>query len=200
MSGDLRIECLAGAALRPHLEHLARLRISVFRDWPYLYEGDLDYEARYLAAYARSPDSLFVLAFNGPEVVGASSGIPLADDDAAFQAPFISRGIDVGAVFYFGESVLLPAYRGRGIGHRFFDMREDHARRLGCFHWTAFCAVDREPGDPRRPPGYRANDAFWHKRGYVRQDGMQCRLPWREVGGAGEVMHGLTFWLRALGD
>lgn len=198
MSGDLQIMCVAGPALRPHLVQLARLRIAVFRDWPYLYDGDLDYEARYLEAYARSPDSLFVLALDGGEVVGASSGIPLSDDDAAFQAPFIARAIAVESVFYFGESVLLPGYRGQGIGHRFFDAREAHARRLGRFDWTAFCAVDRNAADPRRPAGYRGNDSFWRKRGYLRQERMQCRLHWKEVGAAGESTHDLTFWLRPL--
>lgn len=198
MSADLRIECLAGPALRRQLAQLARLRIAVFREWPYLYDGDADYEARYLEAYARSRDSLFVLACDGDEVVGASSGIPLEDDDAAFQSPFMERGIDVRSVFYFGESVLLPAYRGRGIGHRFFDAREDHARQLGRFEWTAFCAVDRAPGDPRQPPGYRGNHGFWRKRGYAQDSSMRCRLSWRELGAEAETPHTLTFWRRRL--
>lgn len=190
--------CLTGAAVRPHLDSLARLRQAVFRDWPYLYDGDLDYEARYLDAYARSPDSLFVLAFDGERAIGASTGIPLADDEAHFQAPFVERGIDPAAVFYCGESVLLPAYRGRGLGHRFFDEREAHARRLGRFRFTAFCAVDRAGDDPRRPPGARSLDPFWSARGYRRQDGMRCRLGWREVDEPAERMHTLTFWLREL--
>ena len=101
------------------------------------------------------------------------------------------------SVFYFGESVLLPEYRGRGIGHAFFDQREAHARALGGFRWTAFCSVDRKDEDPRRPQEYRPNDAFWHKRGYQRRAGMTMQLPWKEVG-QGEVDHSLTFWLREL--
>jgi GNAT superfamily N-acetyltransferase len=100
-------------------------------------------------------------------------------------------------VFYCGESVLLPAFRGRGIGHAFFDAREAHARTLGGFEWTAFAAVDRDDADPRRPPGHRGNEAFWGKRGYVRQPGMTMHLHWNEVG-IGEVPHPLTFWLRPL--
>ena len=115
-------------------------------------------------------------AFAGDVVVGASTGIPLADDSPAFRAPFEARGMDVARVFYCGESVLLPAYRGHGLGHGFFDQREAHARALGRFDWTAFCAVDRDPDDPRLPAGYRPNDAFWHGRGYLRQPGMAMRL------------------------
>ena len=189
------IRHVSGAGIVPWLDDVARLRIAVFRHWPYLYEGDAAYERDYLAAYARSPDSVFVLAFDRERVVGASTGLPLTDDTPAFAEPFRVAGLPVEQVFYFGESVLLPGYRGQGVGHAFFDRREAHARALGRFRWTAFCAVDREVDDPRRPESHRANDAFWHGRGYTRQPGMTMRLPWNEPG-RGEVEHPLTFWLR----
>ena len=192
-----KLERFTGEAMLPHLDAVARLRIAVFRDWPYLYAGDMAYERDYLAAYAASPDSVFVLAFDGDEVVGASTGIPLADDGPAFHVPFEARGMDVSGVFYCGESVLLPRWRGHGIGHGFFDHREAHARALGRFAWTAFCAVDRTEDDPRRPAGHRGNEAFWHKRGYARQPGMTMRLDWDEAG-RGRTTHALTFWLRPL--
>lgn len=191
---DIQIRRFGGSEVRGFLDQVAALRIAVFRDWPYLYEGDADYERQYLSAYARSPHAVFVLAVDEGRVVGASTGLPLADDTEAFSAPFRARGMPVERVFYFGESVLLPQYRGLGVGHAFFDRREAHARALG-FRWTAFCAVDRDADDPRRPAGHRDNDAFWRKRGYVRQPGMAMRLSWNEVG-RGELEHTLTFWLR----
>lgn len=197
MNPDFRIERVVGADLRRHLDAVAALRIAVFRDWPYLYEGDAAYEREYLDAYAASADSVFVLAFDDDRIVGASTGLPLADDSAEFREPFDAAGIDIHRVFYFGESVLLPAYRGQGVGHAFFDHREAHARGLGHFDLAAFCAVDRDPADPRRPAGHRDNDAFWTKRGYVRQPGMTMRLRWNEID-QGELEHALTFWTRRL--
>ena len=188
----------SGAAVGPYLDDLARLRIAVFREYPYLYEGDAAYEQRYLTAYARSPRSVFVLALDSGRVVGASTGLPLADDGAAFHRPFLERGLALHDVFYFGESVLLPAYRGQGLGHRFFDEREAHARRLGGFGLTAFCAVERAQDDPRRPADHRPNDAFWRKRGYLRQDDMFCTLDWKEAGDDAPRTHRLRFWLRPL--
>ena len=203
MNSPHSILVLRGAEVAPYLDDAARLRIAVFADWPYLYRGDIGYERDYLAAYAASADSVFVLALAGERVVGVSTGLPLADDAAAFSEPFRAAGIAPERVFYFGESVLLPAWRGRGIGHAFFDGREAHARALGRFRWTAFCAVDRAGDDPRRPPDYRPNDAFWRKRGYARRPGMTMWLDWNEAGvgevAIAEVRHPLTFWLRDWG-
>lgn len=198
MSAALTLRRVSGPAIGPWLDDVARLRVAVFRDWPYLYDGDFGYEQDYLRAYARSAGSVFVLAFDGDRVIGASTGLPLADDTAEFQQPFLDAGRPVEDVFYFGESVLLPAYRGRGLGHRFFDEREAHARSLGRFAWTAFCAVDRDPADPRRPADHRGNEVFWAKRGYVRQSGLTVRLSWQELGEPAPSEKPLTFWLRAL--
>ena len=197
MTSAHTIGLFRGPEITPWLDDVARLRVAVFRDWPYLYEGDLAYERDYLAAYAASSESLFVLAMENAQVVGASTGLPLVDDTEAFRQPFLDSAFDPEDVFYFGESVLLPAYRGRGIGHAFFDHREAHARALGRFAWTAFCAVDRADDDPRRPADHRGNEVFWGKRGYERLPGMTMRLPWDEIG-RGETDHALTFWLRPL--
>lgn len=196
---SVEVRCLRPAEFATYRSAVAGLRIEVFRAFPYLYDGDVGYEERYLDTYAQSKDSLWVLALDGDVVVGASTGLSLADEGVEFKQPFIERGLDPGSVFYFGESVLLPAYRGRGLGHRFFDLREAHARTLGRFEWTAFAAVDRNAADPRRPRDHRDNDPFWSKRGYTRQPDMRFRLAWKETGEAGESEKSLTYWLRALG-
>lgn len=198
MSGSsLIVETVRGTQVLLHLAAVAQLRIAVFRAWPYLYDGDADYERGYLAAYAASPDSVFVLARDGDAVIGASTGLPLLDDSEAFHAPFRAAGIDPASVFYFGESVLLPDYRGQGIGHAFFDQREAHACALGRFALTAFCAVERAENDPRKPADYRPNEVFWRKRGYAPQADMRVQLAWTELQ-HGEIDHSLRVWTRPL--
>ncbi len=188
---------LQGRAIEEVLDALAALRIEVFRDWPYLYDGDPDYERRYLARFAASPRALVVGAFDGAALVGAATALPLADEHEEFKAPFAARGDDVGAIFYLAESVLLPCYRGRGIGHAFFDHREAAAREAG-FTRAVFCAVVRADDDPRRPVDARSLEPFWRKRGYVPLEGVVCRFPWRDLGATAETEKPLQFWGRGL--
>jgi GNAT superfamily N-acetyltransferase len=188
----IEIRRLTGAAILPHLSDVARLRIRVFREFPYLYDGSEKSERKYLESYAASPRSVCVLALEDGEVVGASTGLPLEESDEAFRRPFEAAGIEVSSVFYFGESVLDRAHRGQGIGHRFFDEREAHAADLG-FTITAFCAVERSEDHPMKPADYRSNDAFWSKRGYVLRPDLKARLSWQQVDSPDEVENVLAF-------
>ena len=191
------IRALTGAALEDALDDVARLRIAVFRDWPYLYDGDLAYERRYLQAYRESPRAILVGAFDEGRLVGASTGAPLSDHADDFAEAFAGQPHDLETVFYCAESVLLPAYRGQGAGHRFFDLREDHARTHG-FTYSAFCAVTRAPDHPARPDDYRPLDAFWRGRGYAPLPGAVAAFAWKDVGDAQESRKPLQFWIRAL--
>lgn len=193
----IEVRTFTGTEVGTYLDAVAGLRIRVFREWPYLYAGNRTYEENYLTAYARSEHGLFVLAFDGARVVGASTGIPLSDETYALQQPFRKRDIPVDDVFYFGESVLLREYRGLGLGHRFFDERERHVRRFARYRMSAFCAVERAPDDPRRPSDHRSNEAFWVRRGYHRQDDMFSEREWPVVGADQPARHRLHFWLRA---
>lgn len=191
------VKPLVGEAARDGLRALAALRIAVFREWPYLYDGDEAYEARYLADFAAAPQALIAGAFSGARMVGAATAAPLASQDEGVRAPFQAAGFDVGEVFYFGESVLEPRFRGQGVGHRFFDAREAHARAQGA-RFASFCAVVRRPDDPRKPAQARDLAPFWRARGYSPLHGAFCHIGWKEVGATEETDHALQVWSRAL--
>ena len=194
---SLRVEPLTGPALAAALPQVARLRIEVFRAWPYLYDGDLGYEQRYLAAYAASPGAILVGAWDGDRLVGAATGAPMEDHAEAFAAPFAERGYSLAEIFYCGESVLLPEYRGRGVGHAFFDLREAQGRALGR-RWSCFCAVIRPDDHPMRPAGHAPLDPFWEKRGYRRMEGLIAAFPWKDLGDTRETEKPMQFWMREL--
>jgi len=193
----IRVARLTGTALEDALEDVARLRISVFRDWPYLYDGSMEYEWDYLQAYRESANAILVGAFDGDSLVGASTGTPMEDHADDFAAAFDGTGHDLRTIFYCAESVLLPGYRGHGIGHAFFDAREAHARALGR-RYSAFCGIVRPAEHPLRPADYAPLDPFWRKRGYDPVDGAVATFRWKDIDRPDETDHRLQFWMRRL--
>ena len=194
---DIVLKRLTGDALNQVLDDLAGLRIAVFREWPYLYDGDRDYERRYLSRFAASKHAVVIGAYDDDRLVGAATGAPLADHFDEFAGPFRAAGLDPDGYFYFGESVLLKAYRGRGIGVRFFKEREAAARAAG-YGRIAFCGVVRPDDHPMRPADYVPLDGFWRNRGYRPMAGIRCEFPWRDIGDAQETAKPMQFWARDL--
>ncbi len=197
----VEIKSLSGIDAVAYFDDLARLRIEVFRAFPYLYDGTLDHERKYLATYADTKGAVFVLALDDAEVVGMSTGMPMAAETDEVKAPFVAAGRDPSQLFYFGESVLLPRYRGQGVGVRFFDERETHARRLG-FKRCTFCAVERPADHPLRPADYMPLNRFWEKRGYRHHPELRTSFTWRDLNESAESPKPLSFWIKhiAAGD
>lgn len=196
--GGIHIRSLTGIDLSHALPALAALRIEVFRDWPYLYEGSATYEQSYVADFARSPGAVIVAAFDGAAIVGVATAAPMAEHASAFGAPFLRRGHDITKIFYLSESVLKVSHRRRGIGHAFFDHREAHARNLGGFTHASFCGVVRPDDHPLKAPDYIPLDAFWNKRGYARQVGINTTFDWLDVGAAVSTSKTMQFWMKPL--
>ena len=188
---------LNGAELHGAIDDLAKLRIAVFAAYPYLYDGDAGYEADYLKDFIAAPQAVLVAAFDGARIVGAATASPMWAQKAEFRAPFEARGIDTRQLFYFGESVLLAEYRGQGIGHAFFDYREEQAVQAGATAAT-FAAVIRPDDHPARPAEHIPLDAFWTRRGYAPVDGLITELAWKEHGEAKESLKPMQYWMRNL--
>ncbi len=196
-SGDLRVVRFSGDEMRARLDDLARLRIEVFRAFPYLYEGSLDYERRYITRYARARTGTMAVALDGDAVVGASTALALEEEADYVQAPFVAAGMNLGEIFYFGESVLLPRYRGAGIGVRFFEEREAAAREFG-YPVCCFCAVARPEDHPLKPADYVPLDGFWKKRGYTKRPDLVSQFSWKDIGAAGETAKPMVYWMKRL--
>lgn len=194
----LSFQRLTGADIETVFEPLAMLRIAVFRDFPYLYEGNIAYERTYLNTYCRSERAMLLAVYDGEQLVGATTCIPLSDETTAVISPFEKAGWDISRIVYFGESILLPAYRGQGVGHRFFDEREQHAANLEGITHTCFCAVERPNDHPSRPVDYRPLDAFWNSRGYQKAPALVASFDWPDIGEAQSTSKKMIYWMRAL--
>jgi len=187
-----------GNGLGDHIDEIARLRITVFREWPYLYDGDLAYERNYLSRYVASAEAICVAAFDGGTMIGASTAMPLGEEHTPIKAPFLAKGLDPTTIYYLAESILLPAYRGQGIYRSFFEGRESHARALGGFGMTVFCGVVRPPDHPRRPKDDRPLDDVWRHFGYAPRDDLVCHFSWKDIDAAETSEKPMRFWMKPL--
>lgn len=192
---SIRVKPLTGDALIAALPDLARLRTRVFADFPYLYQGDAESEVHYLRSYHNTPRAVLVAAIKDNQIIGAATGMPLTDHgDASQLTGPMPPATDI---FYCAESVLLPEYRGQGLGHQFFDLREAHARSLNLTH-SAFCAVIRPSDHSAKRANYRPHDAFWRAHGYTAAEDVTAQFTWTDIGDTHETPKTLQFWMKTL--
>jgi GNAT superfamily N-acetyltransferase len=193
----IRLVTLSGPAMIPRLPDLTRLRASVFRDWPYLYDAPASGVDRDMAGIPSIEGAALVLALDGERAVGCATVFRLATESPNLRLPFARAGHDLERYCYFGESVLEPAYRGQGLGVGFFAAREAHARSLPGIDRAVFCSVVRPDDHPLRPTGAGDLHAFWRKRGYQETD-LVCTMHWKQVDTADKVENTLRFWEKKL--
>lgn len=186
-----------GRDVENYLNDVARLRIQIFREFPYLYDGSMDYEKDYLSVYSQSEESLMVLAIHGQEIVGVSTSVPLKDEMVEIQAPFAMNDLNINDFFYLGESVLLPAYRGQGIYKYFFSLREK-AARSGGYRFATFLAVDRPFDHPLKPVDYQPMEPVWKHFGYAAQPQLKTVLTYQQIDSPQPQANEMMFRLKEL--
>jgi len=195
---QLELKQVTGLNIKKYLDQIGELRIQIFREFPYLYDGNKEYEKEYLQKYLETEDSLAVLLFDGNNLAGCSTAIPLEDESDAFRDPFLKAGIDPKKVFYCGESVLRKEYRGLGIYKHFFTEREKHARKLGRFDLITFCAVVRPNDHPLKPENYEPLDPVWKKYGYSKNPSLKAKFAWKDLNESEETEKEMVFWTKPL--
>jgi GNAT superfamily N-acetyltransferase len=198
MYSDITVHPFVGSAIKAYLSSVARLRVEVFREYPFLQERTLDEESDLLKKYAQSPEAILVIVFDGSKIVGASTGIPFKEEAEWLQKPFLDLELDPSLFFFFTESLLLKPYRGRGIGHHFFDLRENHVSQLGNYSQICFSAIDRSPDHPYRPQDYLLLHDFWKKRGYTHRTELQTHFSSRDFYEDLPSTKMLSFWTKEL--
>lgn len=197
---SIKVSVVSKEFAKEHLLEIAALRIKVFKDFPYIYDGSVDYEVKYLDRYFKASNGTFILAFDenaGKKIIGVATALPLIEEDDFVKKPFVDLGLKIEEFFYFGESVLLPEYRGKGIGHAFFDEREKVALSFPYIKTTTFCAVQRSADHPMKPAGYQPLDEFWKKRGYKKDSQLTSQFEWLDIGESHETSKNMVYWLKS---
>jgi GNAT superfamily N-acetyltransferase len=198
LTTDIHVRSFTGIGLKPYLHMIAKLRMEVFREYPYFEEPDRDRETQFLRKLFSNKESIGVLIFDNTTLVGASLGYPLTVEEPSLHRPFKERHLNIESYFFFADSVLLKAYRGRGIGHHFFDAREAHVIHYKKFKHICFCVLDHPEIDQQRPKDFIPLLDFWRKRGYIKHSEMKCFLAWKGIGEAHSTEKQMIYWIKDL--
>ncbi len=195
---DIHVRSFSGAGIKPYIHSIAKLRCEVLRDYPYFEEPDLPGTTQYLKTISSCKEALAVLIFDNTTLVGVSLGYPCALEQSELHRLLKEKELPLQAFYFFGESVLLKPYRGRGIGHHFFDAREAHVAHLPTFKHILFCTPSQIESTTGRPSDFVPLHDFWRKRGYVHHPEMHILLPRKRMGEELPQELSLTCWIKDL--
>jgi hypothetical protein len=198
MTPDIKIRTLTGAGIKTYIPSIVKVRNEVLKEFPYLRIGHVEEDTEYFRQLARNKDAIAVLVFDGPKIIGVATGMPFEEQPAPLIKPFREQQIDLSDFYYFGVCTLLKPYRGRGIAHHFFDLREEHVKHLKKFKNICLSNVMRTKNHPKKTKDYVSLDSFWKKRGYIERRDLIGHLPWRESEEKVPSLKPLIFWVKEI--
>jgi hypothetical protein len=167
-----------GKEIVPYINDLARLRIEVFREYPYLYDGNYEYEEKYLSKFSEVEDAYVVLVFDKEQVIGAFTGIPIRFEDETIINQLPQETLNNS--YYLSEIVLQKNYRGKGIGIHLFRLLEEKIIDLKKYKRIYFASVIRPENHPQKPTAYKSLDTIWSSNGYA-PTSYTCNMSWKEI-------------------
>lgn len=188
---------LIGHKAEPSLEAIASLRLDIFREYPYLYEGLRDDELRYLRSYAEKPGACVILVEDAGKTIGAATGMPLKHEDQHLLDSFAGTAHLIDKSYYVGELLFYRDYRHRGFGSRLLARIEEYVRSLGPYSHLVCMTVMRPPDHLLCPADYAPIERFLARTGFVPMAGITSTIAWREIDGVRRD-HLLQFWRKDL--
>jgi GNAT superfamily N-acetyltransferase len=195
---SVKILSLTSSEVKDLGPQIARLRVEVFSEYPFLYIGNYTFEESYPKKFLTMKDAIVVAAFDHNRLIGLATGFPFIYDRGNLQKVLIAAHRNPKEYFCFETSLLSRSYRGLGIGKAFFDQREAHVQRLHHYRYICFYTIVRPANDPRRPPDYRPLAPFWKSRGYVEHPELVGTIAYQEIGEAEETPKEMVFWIKEL--
>ncbi len=180
---------LKGKEVEDYIDQLGHFRIEIFREYPYFYDGSLEYEREYLSRYSRSQRSLVILMVDDQRIVGACTGIPLSQECEEFKEPF--EGEDVDQYFYIGEIMLDKGYRGKGLGKKLFD---DYLSHIPKDRYQSLCAYTVRRVNPSNTEDDSPIKGLLVSRGFKVLKSKTAYFSWKDVGHTEETIKAFDVW------
>ena len=125
---------VTGKAINDCFEAIATLRLMVFSEYPYCYQGSFEDEQKHFGQYTCHEDRSLAVLFEKNQIIGLSTRIP-----AASALPLLGRavpelerrGVNIEQHYYVIESMIKQAFRGKKRGQLLYQEHEVFIRRRG---------------------------------------------------------------------
>jgi len=193
---NVTFEVLKGSQIKSIEKSFADLRITIFREYPYLYEGDLSTEKHYFDMFG--DNTICITAKDGAAIIGISIGTPLQEVLKRFLEPLTEAHINVKRMFYLADLLVLKSYRGQRIGHALYELFEKEVQKTGQFSTIIVREISKSPDDPKKPSDYHSLDFFWNKRGFKKIDGISQQDKWKAIGDEDISLHTMIYQVKNL--
>ena len=173
----IRIETFKGNEIAPHIQGIVKLCDRIYREPPYLYNGDDADYTDYIESYSQVNEAIICLAFDGKEAIGLGIGTPMLKTREFYQQTLIEHGYDLSQLFYLGEFGLKPGYHGLGIEETILLEIENFAKKTGAF--SAMCIWELD----------NSKHEILKKMGFIRHAELNFQIFWTNIGDELESAH-----------
>lgn len=191
---DITIKILRGQEMKPYLNMAAQWRIQEFKSFPYLYEGNLEYENMYMHECEKNSEATLIVGERGDEILGFTTGIPIGTMSDLLKS-LRDKLPNAHEYYYLAECIFAPTARGRGFAQKGIKLFEELVRELG-YKKICFLTVIRDDNHPLKPKGYLNKDPIWQRWKYQKTD-LILEFPWPTIQADGSVidfLNPMRFW------
>lgn len=201
---EINIKIFVGEEVIPYIRTIAEMRIRIFKEYPYLYMGNLEYEEKYLQSYSLNAKAMLAVAYSNEKVVGISTGIPLLSESEIINVcenSLKQQDKDPSKYYYYGEILIEHNYRGLGISSKLYKAQDALASSWGFKH-TSILTVHRSDNHPLRPQNYKDSNCIWEHLGFFKNlPPLTIRYNWPTIQADGSIVDDsnlMEFWERPL--
>lgn len=199
---NIEIKLLTKKDILNYADKIALMRIENFKEFPYLYQGNLEYEKKYLKTYLENPQAILIAGFCGKDIIAISTGLPVMNNSELLQnikTLFEANNLNLSEYYYFAETIINFSYRGRGLYSKIISLREQAAIARG-YNNGCFVTVIRENKHPLKPANYKSPEPIFEHCGYQKSS-IIFTYSWPTLqmdGSVKEQKNPLVFWFKKL--
>lgn len=197
---NFELEIAIQKDIEKYIDLVAQWRIEQFREFPYLYQGNSDYERRYLKHYAIDPKATFVIAREHGEIAGVVTGLPLSSEsNIVADLKHLQKNELLDEYYYLGEIIIPPRHRGKGLMRNLCEKQEIAVKAWG-FKKMCLLTVVREKEHSLIPANYKSSDDKFAHLGYHKTD-ITTEFHWPTIQADGtvkDIKNPLVMWVKSL--